>query len=527
MEKIYLQQIKRSSVAIAALFLLIKSLGFIEKLVLANYFGTSDTVDAYLIAYSVPFTFYIIFEEILNPVLVPYFVKIFSKGNFELGIKLFQYFAVGLLFIWLGISFFGYIKAESIVKQIAPGFSGEKQLLTIQLLRNLFVIFIFLGFSNFLTTIFYTYKQFNIPVLARSIPKLFIVFGILFLHKRYGIHSAVIGCIAGSFLQAGLLFIFLPIRPKQYIIQQTVKIPKNELKHIIILMLPLFVGVLFSQISSLIDQLVASRLGTGTIASLSYARKIIDFPILIVPYAMGIVLLPYLSALNSKKDQTEFFLIFDQCFKILFSLFAFMTVYIVIFNTEIVRILFERGQFDTTSTEMTSAALFFFAFGLVAFAIEIPIMQAYFALGNTWTPIWVGMCCVVLNITITLTLVYYLGFIIIPLALSFQKIVKNVWLFLRLKRNVVFNIKETGLFVLKVIGCSAITVFILFLIQYSFFNELERGFTDLIIYFGICSVIAFIIYVSLLLFFHVMVFDDMKRIMNRRQLRLIFNGRGK
>jgi putative peptidoglycan lipid II flippase len=291
--------ILKSGSIITLLFLLIKSFGFIEKVVLANYFGTGDEADAYLVALSFPFSLFIMVEEILGPVLVPYIVSKKDDGTTNYWLRIFRKITVYCLIILLLLSALGIWQSEWIVSHLTPGFSGEKQTLTVKLCQSLFVILIFLGLSSLLTVVFHAYRKFNLPILAHALQKLFIILGIVFLHSKLGIYGAVVGCVTGVIIRSLLLFRKLPISLRNKIPQTVIRVPPKEMEKLLILMFPLLCGVIFSQASSMIDNLVLSKLSAGSIAALSYARKIIDLPILLVPFALGIVLLPYLSALTS------------------------------------------------------------------------------------------------------------------------------------------------------------------------------------------------------------------------------------
>jgi murein biosynthesis integral membrane protein MurJ len=491
-----LKQVLFSSSSIALIFIFVKLLGFFEKLVLANYFGTGDDADAYLMAYSIPFAFFLVFEEILGPVLVPFLVQKIGKENIEYGIKILKRIAVGLFLILIIFSIFGSLNASWFISNLAPGFEGSKQILAIDLLEKLFLTLILLAGSSFFTVIFHAYKKFNLPVFARAIEKFIIVFSILLLHNNYGIQSAVIGCIIGSFLRVSLLIFMSPIQARNLRISSEIEIDKGELKSLLILMLPLLGGVLFSQVSALVDNFVASQLGTGAVSSLSYARKIIDLPILVVPFSMGIVLLPHLSSLSSVENREEFALLFERCFKILFSIFGFLTVLVFVFNVPVIKLLFERGKFDSTSTKITAKALLWFAPGLIAFAVEIPIMQSFFALKDTLTPIWIGICCAIFNIFLTLTFVPYLGYIIVPIALSVQKILKVGFLFMILRRKVFLNLKYSVNFVIKILINILLTTVILSYVQKNVIIFSDLSFINLIIYIAIGSFISLFIFLG-------------------------------
>jgi putative peptidoglycan lipid II flippase len=70
----------------------------------------------------------------------------------------------------------------------------------------------------------------------------------------------------------------------------------------------------------------------------------------------------------------------------------------------LVKLLFERGAFETSSTEAVVWALAFYALGLVGHAgLEI-IARAFYALHDTLTPVWVGGLAMALNVALSLTL---------------------------------------------------------------------------------------------------------------------------
>jgi putative peptidoglycan lipid II flippase len=169
---------------------------------------------------------------------------------------------------------------------------------------------------------------------------------------------------------------------------------------------------------------------------------------------------------------------------------------VVVFSTPVVKLLFERGEFNASSTEKTGFALSWFALGLIAFAIEIPIMQSFFALKDTLTPIIVGIGCVLINILLTLTLVNWIGFIAVPIALSFQKIIKVTVLIVFLGKKIPIHLKNLCQFMLKPILCSIITIVLSVYIDnhFSFFDN--QNFYSLIGKIGIGSFAALIIFIS-------------------------------
>jgi len=69
------KKIVQATTVVTAITLVVKGLGFIEKLLLAYFFGTGIQVDAYLVAYTIPFSAYIVLREVVTPAFLPTFLQ--------------------------------------------------------------------------------------------------------------------------------------------------------------------------------------------------------------------------------------------------------------------------------------------------------------------------------------------------------------------------------------------------------------------------------------------------------------------
>jgi putative peptidoglycan lipid II flippase len=74
----------------------------------------------------------------------------------------------------------------------------------------------------------------------------------------------------------------------------------------------------------------------------------------------------------------------------------------------IVRLLFERGQFGADATERVSQALAFLAPGLVAFSAVNILARAFFAVGDTRTPMKISVFCLCVNALLSAALIVHL-----------------------------------------------------------------------------------------------------------------------
>ena len=73
----------------------------------------------------------------------------------------------------------------------------------------------------------------------------------------------------------------------------------------------------------------------------------------------------------------------------------------------IVSLLFERGEFNATTSEMTAWALLWFAAGLVGHSIMEVLTRAFYAQHDTKTPVIIGATAMGLNVILSIVLSRY------------------------------------------------------------------------------------------------------------------------
>jgi putative peptidoglycan lipid II flippase len=84
----------------------------------------------------------------------------------------------------------------------------------------------------------------------------------------------------------------------------------------------------------------------------------------------------------------------------------------------IIAALFQRGAFGEAAAAASAAALVAYAFGLPAFVLVKVFAPAFFARGDTKTPVKVGVLAVVLNLALNLMLMGPLGHVGIAVSTS-------------------------------------------------------------------------------------------------------------
>jgi putative peptidoglycan lipid II flippase len=153
-------------------------------------------------------------------------------------------------------------------------------------------------------------------------------------------------------------------------------------------------------------QILSFWVGTGIVSSFGFAVRLMELPQGLFGISLATFLLPTLSGLAAEKNYSEFRATLRTGLSLLFFLNLIASVLLVTLAEPIVRLLFEGGKFDETATREASFALVCLAPGLVAFSSVNILARAFYALGDTKTPMNISIFCLGLNLILAAVLVF-------------------------------------------------------------------------------------------------------------------------
>ena len=328
---------------------------------------------------------------------------------------------------------------------LVPGFSEFKRLTTANLLRTLAPAAFFLGLSMVTYTTLNARRNFLKAAFPEAALKFIIVVGLVLLIPVMGIYALALVMGIGGL---GCLLIQLYFIPERaFLLKQNTNVVNTEhFRKVLLLMGPLVIGVIFSRISGLVDNLLASTLPTGNLSYLGYSKKLIDAILLIGPVALVTVIYSHLSHLASAGDYAKFADLVLRSFRLLLYLSVPIACLLIGLKQPLIRFLFERGQFSSDSTWGTAHAFMIYTFGLTTLSLEVLLVHSFFALSDTKTPVKYGILCVFLDIALAIALLKPFGYLGIAGAFVISKTVKIIIL------STLLNKRLKGLFSLQIIA---------------------------------------------------------------------------
>lgn len=156
------------------------------------------------------------------------------------------------------------------------------------------------------------------------------------------------------------------------------------------------------QLNYLLDQILAQAASPWAAGVVGYAERLMDLPLGVVGVAFGTVLLPAFSGFFAKGDSTG---AKDAMASSLSSLLFVMipaAVGLAVLSRDIVRVVYEGGQFDQVATLRVSRALAVYAFGLCFFSFQKVLTPFFQAQGDMRTPVRTTFATVALNAVLNL-----------------------------------------------------------------------------------------------------------------------------
>lgn len=386
----------RAGLWISALMVASKVLGLVREGFLAWAFGTSAVADAFRVSQSGVFLLiHLLAGSALDSAFLPTFKHMLGGGHPRLAWLMVRLSARALTLAGVILAALLLIATPWWVDLLAPGFDVERRDLTIVLLRVMAVTVPLGLLVNLCIAVATGLYQFRIPSLRALIQNVSVLGGILL---TVSLGSVVFLGLALPFAHVVMLLLLIPILQNASMASPSrTRLGGAELtraaaragsssrgsrhrnrlvwSHLSVALVPGIALVALEQAHVLVERIVASRLAEGSIASLDYARFLVETPMVTIGLGMAQVMLPALSDLNAGGDQKR--LQRASRAYLLSALWGVFPIAIWLFSCgeEIVRLVYQRGAFDEASVRTTTDALFGFTLGLWAWFGGTVVLQ--------------------------------------------------------------------------------------------------------------------------------------------------------
>ena len=466
-----------------------KVFGFIREMVIAYVYGAGAVTDAFTIAMGVVTTAYVLVSVYLTTTFVPSYTKVREHQGETASL---QYTNTNLwltLFVNVVLMFLLFTVAPFVSKWVAPGFSDTQTLIVNSALRISLIQLPFLAavalFSGYLSAreSFYGPNLIGVP-LSIVVSTICLILGI-----RSGVHGLALGYLFGTVSQLLILFLWLP--RERYKVKFDFKITQ-EVRESVVLLLPALLGSAVNELSLWVNRILASGLPEGSIASINFAARLNSMVPGLLIYPLAGIVFTLISEHAAKKENSEMLETFWRWVRmVLFFVIPIVAIAIPT-STDIVRIVYQRGEFDASATQSTSTAFIWYLPSLLSTVIQVFVVRFYYAIRDTKTPMVCSALAVAVNIIASVILVRVMGIAGLALSTSIGSVFAAFFMLLFLRRKLgPIGLSYTAKSVLKMMTCAVACLLCVFGIM-----QLLSG-QNVILRFAVCTVVGGSVYLAL------------------------------
>lgn len=396
------RRVTRAAVIISVGNIASRALGLVREMTKSYFFGAGGAVSAFDVASQVPTMFY---DQLVGGMLSSALVPVFSDyARHDDHQELWQLlnFLLTLLTLVLGVVVLGVmLAAPAIARLLGKGLDAPYLALAAQMIRVTAPAVFFLNVAGLLAAALYALQRFTLPAFNAAIYNATLVLVIVVFGRALDTAALAWGLLAASIVQVA--FQWPGLRGARLRLRSPFPL-HPALRKVGQLYLPIGLGLLVDQAAVALSFNLASRTGPSGIAWMKYAATLIQFPLGLVVTAVSVAILPTLSRYATDADESAFRATLAQGLRLVLILVLPAAMALLVMAEPLVAVLLQRGQFLPADTLATAEVLRFSILGLVFTALDQPLIIAFYARKDTWTPALVGVG----------TVIFYVGLALLP-----------------------------------------------------------------------------------------------------------------
>ncbi len=457
--------IKTFTFMFSAIFLA-KILGLVRNIIFASLYGTGFEATAFFTASRIPLQLLdMSLGAAISSTFIPIFNEFLQKDGKERALRFMNNFMSIIIVVSLILTLAGIVFAPQVVNLIAPNLDSSAYGLTVELLQILFPIMLFTAVAFVFVGFLQSLDEFNIPSIISVVANGIVILYLLLFNGKYGIKGAAIAMLLGWGTQ---VLVQLPVafkkgyRPKFFI-----DFKDEGIKKMLVLALPILISTWVQPINNLVNIRFASGLENGqAVSAIEYSYNLYIIIVGVFSYTLSNIIFPELSKLTADNNKEKIKDVLKNSFSVSLLFIIPMSVGIGMLSKDIVKLIYERGEFTPESTLLTSSALMFYAIGMIGYGMMEFLNKAFYAMQDSKTPMKTSVVAILINLVLSIVLVKVMGYTGLPLATSITSVVIGT-LMMALVNDKIKGIitKDTLKEILKVTTASLVMALFIFIIQ--------------------------------------------------------------
>lgn len=413
--------IAEASFILMASFFFSAMLGAIRQVMFNAQFGVSLEANAYYAAFRLPDTlFSLIAGGALSSAMIPVLLNTVREEGPASGARFINLVLTLLLSFFALIVLAGEVFAPAFVRGVlAPGFDAQTSRLTISLTRVMLLQPVILTLGTVATAVLNSRNQFLLTALSVVSHNITLIMGILAARfiPGLGIWGPTVGVVAGAILQA--IVLWPGLHGSAAALRPAWNLTDARLRELIRLLIPNGLSVSVNYAGFILDTSFASQAANAAaLAAIYNAWLLVGLPIALLGQAVGQAAFPRLAAHAEAAAWREMRATLLRSLGAAVALALPALLLLIGLGRWVIRLLFERGEFNAAAGDVTYSVLVIYAIALPAYVATEVITRGLIALRDTRTPLITNTLQLLGRGAILSLFVAQVGVQIIPLAFA-------------------------------------------------------------------------------------------------------------
>ena len=402
------RRVAGAALLLAASQLLSRLLGLARDMAIAGFIGRGHETGAYNAAFQIPdLMFHLLAGGALSIAFIPLYQRARTRGG-EAGAEDFLATVLGSITLLAGLATVGlFVFAEPLVALQFPNFTPADQALTVRLTRIVLPAQLAFIAGGVLRGALMAEGRFASQALAPLISNLGIIAVGVLGHRRLGVEAfawgALLGAWAGSFGSAwweGRGRVRVRFR---------VALGAPDFRHYLVVALPLMLGVTLVTADEWYGRWFGGVIGTAAIATLVFARRIMQMPVGLVGQAVATATLPSFSKLVESGERAELGRVVLTSLQASLAVSVLFAAATAALAEPLVRLVYVRGAFSLADAALVTEALRIYCLGIPGWIVQTLAVRPFYARADMWRPMWIGTAVALAAIPVYLWLGRALG----------------------------------------------------------------------------------------------------------------------
>ncbi len=394
------QSLLRSTSLVSIMTFCSRLTGFARDMLIAQLFGATAGMDAFLVAFRIPnFMRRLFAEGAFSQAFVPVLAEYQQTQSTDEVRTFIARVAGQLLGILTVVVTIGMLLTPFIILIFAPGFAAHsaRAILATMMLKITFPYLMLISLTAMSGAVLNTYGHFGIPAITPLWLNVVMIACALYLSPwcQWPIMSLAWGVLLAGIIQ--FLFQLPFLWQKKLLVKPAWVRGDKGVQRVIKLMIPALFGVSIAQLNLMIDSIFASFLEIGSVSWLYFTDRLTDFPLGVFGVAIATVILPHLSRRHADQNIKRFSQALDWGLRSLLIIGIPAMIGLAFFSMPLIACCFAYGKFNLVDLIQTQKSLIALSLGVPAFMMVKVLASGFYAQQDIKTPVKIGALAMIVN----------------------------------------------------------------------------------------------------------------------------------